>query len=344
MAHTQSRIWLNKNISSTYSVLKQFRADVDSKRFYLICSHSDEHNPVRLIADHFEQEPLDCDNSEEKYVAYCLDFVRRHNVSLFLPGRRTKALARAEYKFAELGCKLLLVASDLNLALLDNKVSFYRSLSLGLANIPLFASVTDIAGFNAEFDRLTALGKGVCFKPAVGIYGSGFHFISADGNALDRLLDGDTTALSIDEARFYLSKAERFRELIVMEYLPGDEHSVDCLAQNGRLLAAVSRLKSELPYQLIEENDSILEQVQALTSYLCLNGIFNVQFKDNADGVPYLLEINTRMSGGLPMAGLAGVNFLYWAVRIALEPTTVESIPSPIIGLRVRDVGRATLV
>jgi carbamoylphosphate synthase large subunit len=48
-----------------------------------------------------------------------------------------------------------------------------------------------------------------------------------------------------------------------------------------------------------------------------LDYIFNIQVKFN-QGLPKLLEINPRMSGGLYFSCLSGVNFPYLAVRLLL--------------------------
>ena len=76
-----------------------------------------------------------------------------------------------------------------------------------------------------------------------------------------------------------------------------------------------------------------------LTRRLRLDGVFNVQFRDG-DGVPYLLEINPRMSGGLLYACLSGLCFPYWAVRLALGAAP-DLVPLPRTGLRVSKVNRA---
>ena len=88
-----------------------------------------------------------------------------------------------------------------------------------------------------------------------------------------------------------------------MQYLPGPERSVDCLAHDGELVCCVVRRK---PMgieggQMLEDNPAIEETVRRLTRHFRLGGVFNIQFRDDA-GTPYLLEINPRLSGGLHYA------------------------------------------
>ena len=45
--------------------------------------------------------------------------------------------------------------------------------------------------------------------------------------------------------------------------------------------------------------------------------MFNIQVQCHK-GKVYLMEINTRMSGGIHKSSLAGVNFLYLAIKLLL--------------------------
>jgi len=336
------RVWLNKNLSSTLRVLENFREVGDSERFELICSHPDANNPVAFAADLFEQEPGKRSTTDSAYVDYCLALAKRHKVDLFIPGRRLLVLAEHKERFEAAGVKLLLPADSTTLRIIDNKALLYKHLAnTEMVAIPAYATVCDWDAFESLVLTLQSLGHQACFKPTVGIYGMGFHAITSNGTAIDRFLAGDSTLISLDEAGYYLRQRPHFRELLVMQYLPGDEHSVDCLAVEGQLKVCVSRVKSQKEYQVLEDNPELFEQVRQLTDYLKLNGLFNIQFKDDAAGKAHLLEINARMSGGLPMACLSGINFLYWAVKLALEPDDCSDIPEPKRNLKVRDVSQA---
>jgi hypothetical protein len=51
-----------------------------------------------------------------------------------------------------------------------------------------------------------------------------------------------------------------------------------------------------------------------------------------------LLEINPRMSGGIPYACHSGLNFPYWALKMALGECTPDDIPHPKTGIQVAQV------
>jgi hypothetical protein len=129
---------------------------------------------------------------------------------------------------------------------------------------------------------------------------------------------------------------------MVMRYLEGNERSVDCLADHGKLLRHVIRRKSGLPggAQILEEHTEISAMAKRLTSLFRLNGLYNIQFRESG-GIPYLLEINPRMSGGIHYTTPSGLNLPYWGVSHALGLCAEEEIPFPCPGARVgkADIG-----
>ena len=96
-----------------------------------------------------------------------------------------------------------------------------------------------------------------------------------------------------------LRTVDRFDDLMVMPYLPGNEISVDCLNTEKGLIA-IPRFKSISRHENIIFDDGILRTAESIMKKVNLQYPCNIQFKLK-DGIPYFLEINTRMSGGLQM-------------------------------------------
>jgi hypothetical protein len=274
-------------------------------------------------------------------VDYCLDFVRRHGVNVFLPGTRLRAIVQERQRFTELGVTLVAAADADTLYTLESKSRLYSAIPPEIAPVPDYRVVHDLTGFDAAYDELRLAHDVVCFKPCVGVYGLGFRIITPWGGGVRRLLNTASLKIGLRGVRRILGSQPAFRPLMLMPYLPGPERSVDCLAHYGELLRAVVRRKGSVEgYQELEENPSLIEIVRRLTAHFRLSGLFNAQFRDSA-GTPYLLEINPRMSGGLYCSCLSGVAFPYWAVRLALGTAGPEDIPQPKVGFRVAQVNRA---
>ncbi len=123
----------------------------------------------------------------------------------------------------------------------------------------------------------------------------------------------------------------RHENMLVCEYLPGKEYTVDVLSDlHGRPLCAVPRERIETKAGIsfkgrIEKNKKIEKISMSLASYLGLKGPSCMQMKEDKDGVLKFIEVNPRMGGGTIMAALAGVNIPYLILKLYNGETISES-------------------
>jgi carbamoyl-phosphate synthase large subunit len=121
-------------------------------------------------------------------------------------------------------------------------------------------------------------------------------------------------------------------ELIVQEFLPGAEYTVDVFrGQHGTI--AIPRLRQEIrsgiTFQAKLELRADLEQYAIrLAEELNLRYAFGFQFKLSEDGVPKLLECNPRVQGTMVTSVFAGCNIIWWAIKEALGDEVIPSKPS----------------
>jgi len=129
------------------------------------------------------------------------------------------------------------------------------------------------------------------------------------------------------------------RDLLLSEYLPGDEYTVDCLSDlSGTLLHCGVRLRGSVGRSISlgtkqVRDEEIEGHVRAIATELRIEGPWFAQFKRNAEGRPVLLEINARGGGSTGLTRLGGVNlplltvFVYHGVPVR--------VPRPRAGLTV---------
>lgn len=333
-------VWFNRGQINLRRPLRIIRAAMRPGEFRIVCTHGRPSRGLARLADHFEVEPRGL--SEADYVRWCLDFARRRRVRLFVPGRRILALVRARTRFEALGTRLLAAADADTLAALRSKVRQYALVGDDLVALPDYAVFHDLPGFDAAWSRLRPRNAALCYKPAASVYGIGFRIVADTPALLARHRGGDPLTVTLAEARRELA-AGRVRERILLQYLPGPERSIDCLARDGVLVRCVVRRKPRRAGrpQVIERNPAVEEIARGLTARLRLNGIFNIQIRDAA-GRHYLLEVNPRMSGGLRYACRSGVALPYWALRLALGSASPDDVPLPRTGILVSTSERVT--
>lgn len=149
-------------------------------------------------------------------------------------------------------------------------------------------------------------------KPRQGAGSRGIRFVD-DREALE--------ALPADEG------------LIVQDLLPGEEYSVDVIADaNGNVVAAVPRTRARVDSGVAiagrTVHDAELEETAAAVARaIGLVGVANVQLKRGRDGRAMLLEVNPRFPGALPLTISAGVDIPSLVVDLFLGRELPASVP-----------------
>lgn len=326
------KIWYTKGLSNTAHAMRLLREGYGAS-INLVASHTIPDAPVSHSADQFLVEPLDL----KGYPEWLLKTAIELEVDLVIAQRRTALLADYRDAFESAGIRLQLPAEPQVLRVIDRKDLFgmeMEAIGLPCPDFEIFKSL-------AEFDQATAMmledglaPDGFCVKPARGIFGSGFRALRDEGTDMQRLLTNEFYEISTARFRDMLSESPMPEDMLLMRFLPGVERSVDFLCRDGKMMTGVSRVKHD-GGQLLETEGYALELAGALARHFGLNGICNMQTRENADGEQFILEVNPRMSGGMQMACLAGINLPAWNVALALDLRPDTEIPRGRNGLIV---------
>lgn len=337
-----TRVWYNKSFSFVYAVINLIKQQDNIHEFHLLASHTQAHARALLVADEAYVEPSGLTGLA--YIDWCLAFCQQHHVDVFVVGKEAQAIAQHEQQFLAIGTRLLLVADAQTLALMDDKSAFAAHLPTDIALLPDTITVTTVLEFQQAYQTLRARHSRLAVKPAVSVFGLGFRVIDEKANCLKHILKGDEYIVGLDELQHAMNQQAEFGNLLVMEFLGGDEWSVDCVADKGQLWVAVQRRKAMkekgVPSQYIDNNDEIAAMCRRLTQHLRLSGQFNIQFREGKNGIK-LLEINARPSGGMAMACLSGVNLPYMALKGFVSGFHSLPTPKPTTGIYVGEISEA---
>jgi hypothetical protein len=135
----------------------------------------------------------------------------------------------------------------------------------------------------------------VFLKPDVGQGSRGVH--RADSRA---------------EMDFYL---QRDPSLLILEFLPGPEYTIDCFTdRHGQLRFVGARERVRISGGISVDTRPVPTEefqpiAECINARLALRGAWFFQMKRRADGVPTLLEIAPRVSGCMGLYRNAGINF-----------------------------------
>lgn len=302
-------IWLNHWFSTAYNIVKLIKESNPNHR--VICSNANEFSPIKAACDEWFIVPV---LHENEYVDFCLDFCFNHQIEVFMPRRHMVAVSQRKNEFEARGIRVMVDDYEAVKVLNDKVCAYSEFKKRGLGIVPDYRLVTTANEFASAYNELKECYDSVCFKFVRDEGGKSYRRIDNKAKGYETLFKRKTTRITYEDALAFLSERESFAPIMVMPYLPDEEISVDCLCIAGKVIA-IPRIKTESRVEEIRYDDEIIATCDAIVKSFNLQQPCNIQFK-LLHGTPYLLEVNTRMSGGTHMSCLAaGVNIPGLAVE-----------------------------
>lgn len=121
--------------------------------------------------------------------------------------------------------------------------------------------------------------------------------------------------------------------LIVQDLLPGEEYSVDVIADaTGHVVAAVPRTRARVDSGVAiagrtVHDEELQETAAIIARAIGLVGVANVQLRRDRAGRAMLLEVNPRFPGALPLTIAAGVDIPSLVVDLFLGAELPRRVP-----------------
>lgn len=323
-------VLFTRGLSSIAQLVRAIREDMVAGEYLVHASYDTAFTPLAVTADRLHLEPPRAE--DEAYADWLIGLCQREGIAIVWPQSRVRALLSRVARFTQAGIRLLLPTPDADtFDQIDDKLALLARVARAApeVSLPDYRPVRTGRQFRDALRELGDGGRPLCIKPARGIYGGGFRRLDEAVSPLRRWLDNDVTHATTAEIEALLDLSDGERVFLVMEYLPGPERSLDCLADRGRLRAAIVRRKGVGRGQAIEDSPSAVALTGHLADLFRLHGVFNLQTRERADGCECLLEINARMSGGLDMCRAAGCNLPLAALRMASGRLPVDWVAEP---------------
>ena len=289
------RVWFNHWFSTSYRLIELMKKD-SSEQVYVIASNKQIDSVIQKVCDEWYQDSL---ADGEEYLQYCLEFCKEHKIDVFVPRRKMVEISQNIKRFNEIGVKVMVDDFD-TIKLLNDKVATYEFLKdCESVQIPPYKMVNTADEFEKAYKELKQDFNQICVKFVKDEGAMSYRRIIDHVDRYKRLRIYPGAEITFEDYLEALKEVDRFDDLMVMPYLPGNEISVDCL-DTSKGLIAVPRFKGSARHEKIIFDAEILSMTRNIMDKVKLKYPCNIQFKLK-DDVPYLLEINTRMSGGLQM-------------------------------------------
>lgn len=326
-------IYFNNWFSAIYNTIKSIKEEIPEVR--VIASSKNGNAVYKEIADEFRTEPL----CTEHYAKWALNICSEYNVDIFFVKRGMLEISTCRSEFEKIGTKL--VCEDIQtLNELKSKHNTYGLLN-GIVTIPPYYVANDYKSVEKYILECLYEYNTCIVKYDEDEGADSFRVINYKAE-LDTFKHGaPVSRVSMEGLVNSYRLAElsgKAKKLLIMPYLSGPEVSVDCyLARNGYI--AIPRFKESGRVQRIIMDEYLIETSIKVGKSFMLKHPYNVQFR-YMDGKPVLLEVNTRISGGLQIANCSGINLVKTYIQDVLnmdyvipklKEVTVSQVETPVI-------------
>jgi carbamoyl-phosphate synthase large subunit len=264
------------------------------------------------------------DARDEHFIRKVLEFCLQNEVDVILPLVTLELFKFAAHKeiFRKNGIKI--IVSDFEfLSIANDKSALFVHLHNQGVITPDFkiVSASDFTGLKNAFQDLGYPERPLVFKPSISNGSRGVRIVNSNIDKLDLLLNHKPNSLymTYDEMLDTFLDVQ-FPELLVMEYLPGEEYTIDTINYNGITELIIPRLRTRTSGGISTEgkfvkNEEIINYSEKILSTMSLHGPIGLQVKKAIDGSFKILEINPRIQGTSVAALGIGVNLALMAIN-----------------------------
>jgi carbamoyl-phosphate synthase large subunit len=315
----------------TWGTLYALRRNPDGRAVRVIGVDTQGDNAGAFLVDKFYKVP---EPETTDYVEALVEISRREKVFAILPQttREIVTLSASLPQIEKHGIRVMVSEAPAIAAANDKSavMEAFGRLGLPIAACRLARTEGELvtAARECGYPNLP-----VVVKPSVSNGMRGVRVIGAQAWDVHRFLTEKPQGLEISLYELIaILRRGVWPELLVMEYLPGDEYTVDAF-RGSQFSLAVPRQRTSIRsgitfHSRTELRKDLMDYTLSAGRELGLRYVFGFQFKLDRNGVPKVLECNPRIQGTMVASVLSGANVIWFGVRELLgDPVSALNQP-----------------
>jgi len=266
---------------------------------------------------------------KKDYMTALLSICDKEKIDIIIPQntKELEILADSREAFNSMNTKI--ITSGINAIKTSNNkfelLKISRELKIPTVN---FFMVNNHHELLEKAKKIGWPGKKVVVKPPVSNGLRGVRIIDESIDLKHLFYNEKPTHLFIRMNNLLDILGENFEELIVMDYLPGLEYTVDVFRDHQEMIVIPRRrelIRSGITFNSrVEKHQEIIEYTKRISDVLDLEYCFGFQYKLDENGIPKLLECNPRVQGTMVLSTFAGANLIYCAIKSILNEEKKE--------------------
>ncbi len=257
---------------------------------------------------------------ERNAIERIAEIVKEHKIDIFWPQKS------AMLDLSGVGCQIHLAAGRDILKLVDDKDAFVQWMKDDPKR-PEQQKVEGVDEIEAVVRARQEEGRKTCIKPVKGVNGNGFWYFQDNyGSWLD---DPEKRQIDFDTWLFAARRREQVKgksKMLVMDFMPGPELSLDILCWDGIPLTHAVRTKIDANHQRVQNDHPIADHARSIAERLGLHGIVSLQYRLDDNDNWRMLEVNPRPAGGSIYSEDAGFQIITDWVRLLTGKAKAKEI------------------
>lgn len=306
--------------------IHSLKNNFDNRSVTIVGTDMKEDVVGRFICDEFHVIPPA--KEAEKYLNALLNLCKNQNIDVLLPQNtfELEILAKNREKFIAFGTQVV-TASKTSIDIANDK--FYLMETCKELGVPV-GEFYKVDAFNKLLEKAKELGwpsNNVVVKSPVSNGMRGVRIISESIDRKKMFYDEKPNSLYTTMEDLKNVLGDEFPELIVTEFLPGKEYTVDVFKTEDKI-TVIPRIRHQVRSGItfsgeVIKHDDLIKYCSLIAEKLNMENCFGFQFKLDKNNVPKILESNPRIQGTMVLATIANANIIYASVKRALG----EEIP-----------------
>lgn len=307
--------------------IHSMRNNYDNRDIFIISTDVKPNCVGKYLADKFYQIPHSSDQKD--YLRKLMDICRNEKIDVILPQNTLELnlLSKSRELFSPLGTSIA-VSCYKAMKTANDKFELLKLCKRLSIPYPEFYLVKDRLQLLDAAKRLGWPHKPFVVKPPNSNGSRGLRIIDENKNYKKLFYNEKPSNLFIRLEQLISILNENFDEIIAMEYLPGNEITIDVFRDSSNFIS-IPRIREEIRsgisfvnYALNDEK--LMRYSKIISEYLDMQYCFGYQFKYDEEGIPKILECNPRVQGTMIFATFMGANLVYSSIKSCIG----EHIPS----------------
>ena len=291
-----------------------------------------------LVDKYYQVPPV----SDSNYCDIILNICKTEKVDIYFPNisAELNVVAKRINEFNEIGVTVS-ISNIESVGIANNKLHTYEIMRRAGIPVPKFYAVHSVEDFVEGCKYMGYPDTPVCIKIVNGSGSRGVRIIDAKKSRYDIFVNEKPNSFytSYEDMLSILQEPTQLDEMMLVEYMSGNEYTVDLLADNGEVLYMVGRenivsLMSIAQVSVLAPDVSAYKISEDIVKLLNMDGNIGFDFMRNQNGEAVLMDINPRQTATLSVIAAGGINLPYLRIKQLLG----EELPqcSPIYGTRLK--------